>query len=74
MVGLGSASRALRGDAIAAMLGDGEGAPVRGGGSIAAYEVGGLDGTAGPGKDGMSSSVWVSMVISFVSVLAARIL
>ena len=74
MVGLGSASTKARGDAIAAMLGDGEGAPVRGGGSIAAWEVGGLDGTAGPGKEGISSSVRVSIVISFVSELAARML
>lgn len=37
-------------------------------------EVGGLLGTAGPGNAGISSSVRVSIVISFVSAFAARML
>jgi len=72
VVGLGSASRGFRGEAIAATLGEGEGALVRGGGSIAACEVGGLEGMAGSGRAGMSSSVPVSMVISLVSAVAVR--
>lgn len=62
----------FRGDAIVAALGDGEGAPASGGGSMAACEVGGFGGTAGSGKGGMSPSPLVSMVISFVSVCAVR--
>jgi hypothetical protein len=71
VVGLGSTSKA-RGDAIVAALGEGEGAFVSGGGSIAANDVGGLDGTAGPGRSGMSPSALVSMVISFVSDCTTR--
>jgi len=48
------------------MLGDGEGALVGGGGSIDEYDVGGFEGMAGSGNDGMSSSWDVSMVICFV--------
>jgi hypothetical protein len=48
------------------MLGDGEGALVGGGGSIDECDVGGFEGIAGSGKDGMSSSCDVSMVICFV--------
>jgi len=55
-----------------AALGDGEGALVSGGGSMAACEVGGLVGIAGSGKAGMSSSPLVSMVISLVSVCCER--
>ena len=71
---LKSASNGCRGDGIAAALGDGEGALVSGGGSIVECDVGGLEGTAGSGSSGMSSSVRVSMVISFVSALAVRML
>lgn len=48
------------------MLGDGEGALVGGGGSIDECDVGGFEGIAGSGNDGMSSSCDVSMVICFV--------
>ena len=60
-----------RGDAAGA-LGAGEGAPVSGGGSIAAWDVGALVGMTGSGSGGMSSSVRVSIVISFVSKFAGR--
>ena len=63
VVRLGSTSE-LRGEAMFAALGEGEGALVSGGGSMAACEVGGLVGIAGSGKAGMSSSPLVSMVIS----------
>lgn len=54
------------GDA-AATLGEGDGALVSGGGSIEAFEVGALDGMAGSGNAGISSSADdVSMVICFV--------
>jgi len=59
---------------MVAKLGDGDGALVRGGGSIVECEVGGFDGTAGSGKGEISSSVLVSMVISLVSALAERML
>ena len=62
----------FRGDAIVAVLGEGEGAPVSGGGSIGACEVGGFGGTAGSGSGGMSPSPFVSIVISLVSVEARR--
>ena len=55
---------------MVAALCAGDGALLRGGGSMAEFEVGGLVAIAGSGKGGMSSSVPVSMVISFVSVLA----
>ena len=71
--GFCSVSWRCRGEAIAAALEEGEGALVRGGGSIVEFEMGcGLEGIAGSGKGGMSSSVRVSIVISFVSALAAR--
>ena len=55
------------GDA-AATLGEGEGALVSGGGSMEAFEVGALDGMAGSGNAGISSSAdEVSMVICFVA-------
>lgn len=38
-----------------------------GGGSIDACDVGALVGCAGPGRRGMSSAAFVSIVISFVS-------
>jgi hypothetical protein len=61
----GSDSTGL-GDA-AARLGDGEGALVSSGGSMDACDVGALDGRAGSGSAGISSSVdEVSMVICFV--------
>lgn len=50
----------------AEMLGDGEGALVTGGGSIDECDVGGLEGMNGSGKDGISSSCEVSMVICLV--------
>jgi hypothetical protein len=54
------------GDA-AVRLGEGEGALVRGGGSMDACEVGALDGRAGSGSARISSSVdEVSMVICWV--------
>jgi hypothetical protein len=54
------------GDA-AAMLGEGDGALVSGGGSMDALEVGALDGRAGSGNAGISSSVDdVSIVICLV--------
>lgn len=62
-----------RGEAIAAALGLGEGAPINGGGSIEECEVGGLAGTAGSGNGAMSSSVRVSMMMSLVSTGAPRI-
>jgi hypothetical protein len=48
------------------MLGDGEGALV-GGGSIDECDVGGLEGMIGSGKDGISSSCEVSIVICRVA-------
>ena len=51
----------------------GDGALVNGGGSMAACDVGALEGTAGSGRGEMSSSVRVSIVISLVSTLDARI-
>lgn len=54
-----------RGEGAAAPLGAGEGA--MGGGSIAVWEWVGLEDIAGSGRAGMSSSVRVSMVISFVT-------
>jgi hypothetical protein len=48
------------------MLGDGDGALVNGGGSIEECEVGGFDGMIGSGKDGISSSCEVSIVICLV--------
>lgn len=71
VVGLGSTS-GLRGDAMAAALGEGDGALVRGGGSMAACEVGAFVGITGSGKAGISSSPLVSMVISLVSVCWER--
>ena len=54
------------GDA-AVMLGEGDGALVSGGGSMEALEVGALDGIAGSGNAGISSSVdEVSIVICLV--------
>ena len=54
------------GDA-AAMLGDGDGALVSGGGSIEALDVGAFDGRAGSGNAGISSSAdEVSIVICLV--------
>lgn len=54
-------------------LGDGEGALVMGGGSIDACDVGGFDGMAGSGRDGISSSIEdVSMVICFVGGAVCR--
>lgn len=50
---------------MVAALGEGDGA--RGGGSMEACDVGGLDGCAASGRSGMSSSALVSIVISFVS-------
>lgn len=54
-------------------LGAGEGALVSGGGSIVAKGAGAFVGTIGSGSGGISSSVRVSMVISLVSTVAARI-
>lgn len=71
--GFDSESARGRGEGIAAVLGEGEGALVRGGGSIDACEVVGFDGMTGSGSCGMSSSVRVSMVISLVSTLDVRI-
>jgi hypothetical protein len=48
------------------ILGDGDGALVNGGGSIEECEVGGFDGMIGSGKDGISSSCEVSIVICLV--------
>lgn len=60
------------GDA-AAKLGDGDGALVRGGGSMDECEVGAFDGIAGSGKAGISSSLEeVSMVICLVVGIAWR--
>lgn len=73
MGGFDSESVRGRGEAIAAVLGVGEGALVSGGGSIDACEVAGFEGMTGSGSCGMSSSVRVSMVISFVSTLDDRI-
>lgn len=47
-------------------VGFGDGALVGGGGSIEECDVGGFEGIAGSGNDGMSSSCEVSMVICFV--------
>ena len=55
-----------------ATLGEGEGALVSGGGSIVECDVVDFVDTAGSGKAGMSSSVRVSIVISFVSTLVTR--
>jgi hypothetical protein len=52
---------------MVATFGEGEGALVSGGGSIAANEVGAFDGTTGAGSGGRSSAALVSIVISFVS-------
>ena len=60
------------GDAIVAWLCAGDGALLSGGGSIAEFEVGGFELIAGSGKAGISSSVRVSIVISFVSQLITR--
>lgn len=62
-----------RGDAMAAILGEGDGALVSGGGSMLECDVGGLDGNTGSGSGGMSSAARESMMISFVSTLADRI-
>lgn len=61
---------------MAAWLSEGDGALLKGGGSMAKCDVGGCIGgtcTAGSGSAGMSSSVLVSMVISFVSDVLIRI-
>lgn len=55
-----------------AALTAGEGALVSGGGSMVGFGAGALVGTAGSGNEGMSSSVRVSMVISFVSAGSLR--
>ena len=61
------------GDMAAAALGEGEGADVKGGGSIDEWEVGGFDGMTGSGSAGISSSAEaVSTVICFVSAEAMR--
>lgn len=57
---------------MVAALCAGEGALLRGGGSMAEFEVAGLEVIAGSGRGGISSSVPVSMVISFVSVFDTR--
>jgi len=54
----------------AVRLGDGEGALVSGGGSMDEFEGGILDGSAGSGKDGISSS---ADVVSIVICLVVRI-
>lgn len=60
------------GDA-AARLGEGDGALVIGGGSIDECDVGALEGIAGSGKAGISSSAdEVSIVMCFVGGLAWR--
>lgn len=69
--GVDSESARGLGDAAVA-LGAGDGAPASGGGSMAAYDVGAFDGMTGSGSGRMSSSVRVSMVISFVSMFAVR--
>ena len=58
---------------MAAMLGEGDGALVSGGGSMLECEVGGLDGNTGSGNGGISSAARESIVISLVSTLAERI-
>jgi uncharacterized membrane protein len=55
------------------MLGDGEGALVKGGGSMDECDVCGLGGMTGSGNDGISSSCDVSMVICLVGRLFWRI-
>lgn len=67
-----SGSNGGRGDAIVAALVDGEGALVSGGGSIEEKDVADFVGSAGSGRDGISSSVRVSIVISFVSMFDIR--
>jgi hypothetical protein len=62
-----------RGEAVVVELGAGEGALVSGGGSIAEFDVGALVGNTGSGRGARSSSVLVSMVISFVSTVEVRI-
>lgn len=69
---LDSESPLGRGEAMAAALGLGDGAPVNGGGSIEECEVGGLAGTAGSGSGAIASSVRVSIMMSFVSTGAPR--
>jgi len=59
---------------MVAALGDGEGALVRGGGSIVEYDEVDFEGIAGSGSGGISSSVRVSIVISLVSLTAVRML
>lgn len=73
MEGVDSESPRGLGEGIAAELGEGDGALVSGGGSIFDCEAGAFDGNAGSGRSGISSSVRVSMVISFVSTLAVLI-
>jgi hypothetical protein len=46
--------------------GAGDGALVKGGGSIEECDVGAADGKTGSGRDGISSSMEVSMVTCFV--------
>jgi hypothetical protein len=54
-------------------MGEGDGALVSGGGSIDECDVGALDGIAGSGSAGISSSAdAVSMVICFVGGIAWR--
>lgn len=71
--GFDSESVRGRGEAMAATLGEGDGALVSGGGSIDACEVASFEGITGSGSCGISSSVRVSIVISLVSTLAERI-
>lgn len=72
--GLRSTSTGFLGETMVAALGDGDGALVSGGGSMAKFEVSGLECIAGSGNGAISSSVPVSIVISLVSELEARML
>jgi hypothetical protein len=73
VVGEGSVSSGGRGEAMVAAWVEGEGADVRGGGSMLECDVGGLAGITGAGSCGISSSgLRVSMAISFVSAALIR--